>query len=88
LCKIEFNLDEPSHVTVRIVDVMGMLVQTLLDDNKPAGHYDLDFNDEKLNAGRYYYKVFTKSSKPGQKAENNNGESLLKSGSIRIKEIA
>ena len=83
MCKIEFNLDEPSHVTVKVVDVMGTLVQTLMDDNKPAGHYDLDFNDEKLNAGRYYYKVFTEPAMP-----NGHKPCLLKTGSVKLKNVA
>lgn len=91
MCKIEFNLDEPLHVTVKVVDVMGTLVQTLMDDNKPAGHYDIEFNDDKLNAGRYYYKVFTEPAQPASgtdiKAENK-APCLLKSGSVRIKDVA
>lgn len=81
MCKIEFNLDEDAHVTVKVVDVMGTLVQTILDGHKPAGHYDIDFSDEKLIPGRYYYKVFVEK----EKKNDSKSMDLLKTGSV-IKE--
>ena len=92
MCKIEFNLDEPAYVTVNVVDVMGALVQTVLADHKPAGHYDLDFNPDDLFPGRYYYKVFVAPDKqPDKNQDKKNGHnsaSLLKTGSVSIKEKA
>jgi len=80
LCKIEFDLDEPAFVTVNVVNVMGALVETVLSEQKPAGHYNLDFDDGKLIPGKYYYKVFI--NKPA--SENGNSSKLLKTGHVSI----
>ena len=48
-----------SGVPVRLIvyDVLGNEIITLVNENKPAGHYDVQFNAEGLSSGVYFYKL-------------------------------
>ncbi len=48
-----------SGIPVRLVvyDILGNEVITLVNENKPAGHYEVQFNAEGLSSGVYYYKL-------------------------------
>ncbi|QQS38197.1 MAG: T9SS type A sorting domain-containing protein [Ignavibacteriales bacterium] len=52
-----------SGVPVRLVvfDVLGNEVVTLVNENQPAGHYEIQFNAEGLSSGIYYYKLISGS---------------------------
>jgi hypothetical protein len=47
------NLD----VTLKIYDVLGNEVAVLVDENKPAGNYEVIFNSDNLSSGVYFYKL-------------------------------
>ncbi|MBK8380546.1 MAG: T9SS type A sorting domain-containing protein, partial [Ignavibacteria bacterium] len=38
-------------------DVLGNEVRTLVNENKPAGRYEVTFNGAGLPSGIYYYKL-------------------------------
>lgn len=44
-------------VRLAVYDVLGSEVITLVNENKPAGHYEVQFNAEGLSSGVYYYKL-------------------------------
>jgi len=46
-----------SHQTVKIYDLLGRVVATLVDEYKPAGIYETTFNAYKLANGIYFYEV-------------------------------
>ena len=59
---IEFNLTRDSHVYLRIYDVTGKLVKTVLNEWKKAGYHSVvwDGKDNKGNAaasGLYFYRL-------------------------------
>ena len=54
---IEFNLPETSPVQLRVFNVQGQLVATLLDDLAEAGEHALTFNAANLPSGVYYYQL-------------------------------
>lgn len=59
---IDFSLGEPGPVTLRIYDITGSLVRTLVDDSRPAGVSRLVWNgtDESgrpLSSGTYFTKM-------------------------------
>ncbi|QQS35878.1 MAG: T9SS type A sorting domain-containing protein [Ignavibacteriales bacterium] len=68
--KIKFSISdvETGHapslqmVTLNIYDVLGKKVTTLINEEKPAGSYEVTFNGEGLASGVYYYKL---TSTPG-----------------------
>ena len=46
-----------SRVQLKIYDVLGNEVAVLVDENKPAGNYEVIFNSENLSSGIYFYKL-------------------------------
>jgi hypothetical protein len=58
---IRFELPVSSHVTLKIVNLLGEEVGTLLDDTRAAGEYEVHFDARSLPSGIYFYKVSTSS---------------------------
>ncbi|OGU77629.1 MAG: hypothetical protein A2W11_08185, partial [Ignavibacteria bacterium RBG_16_35_7] len=50
---------EGSLVTLKIYDVLGREVATLVNEEKPAGEYEFEFNANDLSSGIYFYKLQT-----------------------------
>ena len=44
-------------VTLKIYDVLGNEVSTLVNEEKPAGSYEVEFNALDLSSGIYFYKL-------------------------------
>ena len=42
--KIDFNIDEPDNVTIKVYDISGKLVKSLINETKPAGKYTVYWN--------------------------------------------
>jgi hypothetical protein len=51
-----------SHQTLKVYDVLGNEVATLVDEFKPAGSYEIEFNSENLASGVYIYRLQTTPS--------------------------
>ncbi len=49
--------DEGSLVQIKVYDVLGNDVATLVDEYKPAGSYEVNFNASFLSSGIYFYKL-------------------------------
>lgn len=61
---IEYSLDKASNVTLRIYDLLGREVKTLITKNQPSGKYTItwDGSDKvgiKVPSGLYFYKLET-----------------------------
>ncbi|MBZ0202734.1 MAG: T9SS type A sorting domain-containing protein, partial [Ignavibacteria bacterium] len=55
--KIDFSLPNSSNVELKIFDVLGREVYTLLNEEFAAGNYSVDFNASELPSGMYFYKL-------------------------------
>ena len=55
--RIEYEIPEVSFVTVKVYDVLGNEVATLVNEEKPAGTYEVVFNASELSSGIYFYKI-------------------------------
>ncbi len=55
--KITFQIPSPHYVTLRIYDVLGREVATLVDERLQAGMYEVPFSGERLPSGVYYYRL-------------------------------
>jgi hypothetical protein len=44
-------------VTLKIYDVLGNEVSTLVNEQKPAGSYELQFDASSLTSGVYFYQL-------------------------------
>ncbi len=51
------NAIEGSRVQLKVFDVLGNEVATLVNEDKPAGSYEVDFNASQLSSGIYLYKL-------------------------------
>ncbi|MCX6175418.1 MAG: T9SS type A sorting domain-containing protein [Ignavibacteriales bacterium] len=54
---IKFALPKESNVTLRIYNVLGQEVETLVNKVMPAGYHTVDFNATKLSSGMYIYRI-------------------------------
>jgi hypothetical protein len=55
--KIEYGLPERAHVTLKVYDVLGREVATLVDDEVNAGYHQVTFDGSKLSSGLYFYRL-------------------------------
>jgi hypothetical protein len=57
--KINFSIPESGFVTMRIYNSIGEEIGTLLNEDKSAGTYEVDFVAEGLTSGIYFYSITT-----------------------------
>ncbi len=55
--KINFALPKQGLVTLKVYDMLGREVSTLVNEVKSAGNYTVDFNGSKMTSGVYFYKI-------------------------------
>ena len=55
--KINFSLAADSKVTLKIFDLLGQEVKTLVNGELSAGNHELTFNGVGLNSGVYFYRI-------------------------------
>jgi len=48
---------ETSNVSLKVYDVLGNVVATLVNEEKSAGNYEIEFNASNLSSGIYYYRL-------------------------------
>ncbi|MBK9096685.1 MAG: T9SS type A sorting domain-containing protein [bacterium] len=54
---ISYRLPVTSNVSLKVYDVLGNEIATLVNEEKPAGEYEVEFNAAKLPSGIYFYKL-------------------------------
>ena len=59
---IKYSIPKLSFVTIKIYDVLGSEVATLVNEEKPAGTYEIEFNGhsdegQNLTSGVYFYSL-------------------------------
>ncbi len=55
--KINYAIPEQSFVTVKVFDMLGREVAVLINEQKSAGYYSIDFDASALSSGVYIYKM-------------------------------
>jgi hypothetical protein len=58
---INFSIAKAGNVSLRVYNLLGQEVRTLLTGFKAAGSYTVNFNAEGLNSGLYLYKLETEN---------------------------
>ena len=56
---IKYQIPEQSFVTLKVYDVLGSEVATLVNEEQPVGNYKVEFDAIILPSGVYFYKLQT-----------------------------
>ena len=54
---INYEIPKSSLVTLKVYDVLGREVATLVNEEKPAGRYNATFDASKYSSGVYFYRI-------------------------------
>ena len=54
---ITYQIPKEGFVTLKVYDVLGREVATLVNENKQAGKYSLEFSSKQLSSGTYFYRL-------------------------------
>jgi hypothetical protein len=57
---ISYSLPVNSNVTLKVFDILGKEVVTLVDENQNAGNYNVEWNALEFSSGIYFYQIETK----------------------------
>ena len=55
--KIRFSIPETSYTSLKVFNVLGNEVATLISNDLSAGIYDIDFSATNLSSGAYFYTL-------------------------------
>jgi photosystem II stability/assembly factor-like uncharacterized protein len=55
--KIEFRIADFGFVNLKVYDILGREVAILVNEEKPAGEYEIEFNAANLPSGIYFYQL-------------------------------
>jgi hypothetical protein len=64
---IKYDLLEDSYVSLKIYDIAGKEITTLVSENQQRGTYLMDFNGQTLSSGIYFYKLTTNNFEQSRK---------------------
>ncbi len=54
---ISYSIPRISFITLKIYDVLGREIETIVNEQKPAGNYKVNFNAGGLASGVYFYQL-------------------------------
>ncbi len=54
---IKYSIPKLSFITLKVYDVLGSEVATLVNEEKPVGTYELSWNAANLASGVYFYQL-------------------------------
>lgn len=57
---IKFELPKDERITIKIYDILGKEVKTIVDDFRKQGRYSVSFDGSGLASGIYIYQLKTK----------------------------
>jgi len=55
---INFTIPKTSFVTLKVYDLLGKEIATLVNEEKHAGSYNIEFNGKDLPSGIYLYRIY------------------------------
>ena len=54
---INYSIPDNSFVTIKVYDLLGKEVATLVNEEKPFGNYAVEFDGSDLSSGVYFYRM-------------------------------
>ncbi|MBX2976728.1 MAG: T9SS type A sorting domain-containing protein [Ignavibacteriaceae bacterium] len=64
---ITYQIPKEGLVTLKIYDILGKEVTTLINEEKQAGKYSIEFNASKISSGVYLYELRSNEYKSTKK---------------------
>ncbi|MBK8549957.1 MAG: T9SS type A sorting domain-containing protein [Ignavibacteria bacterium] len=64
---ISYSLKANSNVSIKIYNILGSEVSTLVNERQNAGSYSVDFNGSNLSSGVYFYSLIADGNFIGTK---------------------
>jgi uncharacterized protein (DUF1501 family) len=61
--KIQYSLPQPSEVSLKVYDILGRNVATIVNSYQSAGSYNVNFDGSNLASGTYFYALETGGQK-------------------------
>ncbi|HEX2786798.1 MAG TPA: S8 family serine peptidase [Ignavibacteria bacterium] len=58
--KINFSIPKQGFVSMKVYDITGRLIASLVNEMKSPGYYSVDFNATNLASGVYFYRLESK----------------------------
>jgi hypothetical protein len=55
--KIKYSIPQPSQVQLKVYDVLGNKIKTLVNEEKSAGKYEISFDASEIPSGVYFYRL-------------------------------
>jgi photosystem II stability/assembly factor-like uncharacterized protein len=59
--KIKYDIPKNSYVTLKIYNILGREIKTLVNEQKAPGTYIVDFDASNLPSGTYFFKITSES---------------------------
>jgi len=57
ITRIQFAISSRQFVSLKIYDILGNIIATLVKEEKPVGEYEVEFNGANLPSGIYLYQL-------------------------------
>lgn len=57
LTTIQFSIPLSQHVSIKVYDLLGREIISVIDEWKPAGNYAVNLDGTRLASGLYFYKI-------------------------------
>ncbi len=54
---IEYSVASKNHVTIKVYDILGNELTTLVSKTKPSGNYKVSLDGSNLSSGVYFYRI-------------------------------
>ncbi len=55
--RLGFGISNPGSVSLKVYDILGNEIKTLVNEIKPSGYYNIEFNGSDLSSGIYFYTL-------------------------------
>jgi len=55
--KIQYSIPQTSNVVIKVYDILGSEIETLVNEEKPTGSYEITWYAENLPSGVYFYQL-------------------------------
>jgi len=55
--KIKYLVPQTSNIVIKVFDILGSEIETLVNEEKPAGTYEITWYAENLPSGVYFYQL-------------------------------